>query len=89
MSKGGEQTLKKRTTKPSIFGRHFRLWENEHGVVGWDDQSKSRKAARLLGEGILGISDSRGRRASGFIVTKLAAKRWQVIAFAADRGIIV
>jgi hypothetical protein len=82
--------LKKRTIQPALCGRHFRLWENQRGVVGWDDQSKSRRAAQLLGQSILEMSAfSGGRRASGFIATKLAGRRWQVVAFAANRGIVV
>jgi hypothetical protein len=84
--------LKKRAIQPVLSGRHFRVWENERGVVAWSDESKSRRAAQLLGKNIIEVSDLSGRnppRASGFIVTKLAAKRWQVIAFAVDGGIIV
>ena len=62
---------------------------------------RAGREAQLLGEEIITgecllgdtVSDrSSGRnppKASGFILTKLAAKRWQVIAFAADREVIV
>jgi hypothetical protein len=40
--------MKTKMVHPVLCGRHFRVWENQHGLVAWDDESKSRSAAQLL-----------------------------------------
>ena len=42
---------RKRTMKPVFCGRHFRVWENQRGMVAWDDESKSRQGGAVTGRG--------------------------------------